>query len=71
MTAFMRDSFSVHSPGTKDYGEKHDRIFNCSHGNKKSTCMESDCVAVRDAEIDALASASELSTKIPVDKKEE
>lgn len=29
MTAFMRDSFSVGSPGTEDYADKHTRIFSC------------------------------------------
>lgn len=29
MTDFMRKSFNVSSPGTKQYADSHTRIFNC------------------------------------------
>ena len=55
MTAFMRDSFSVSSPGTKDSRDSYDRIFNCEHGNKKSTCTEPICVEARKLGVDTSA----------------
>lgn len=48
MTAFQNKSFSVGSPGTKDYADKHQSIFNCADtGDLKSKCACEKCVAYR------------------------
>jgi len=55
MTAFMRDSFSVPSPGTEDYRKKYESIFECKHGNKKSKCEDQECVTLRNAEANGVS----------------